>query len=339
MFKKAQRKKVKLRKALEGPSGTGKTYSALKIAKGLCPNGKIAVIDTENGSASLYCHLYDFDVADLGPPFTPERYIELINAAAKDYDVLIIDSITHEWRGKGGCLEIHSSMPGNSFTNWAKVTPRHNAFMSAILNAPCHIIATMRSKETYVLQENSKGKQEPRKVGMEAEQRSGVLYEFTCVLSLDISHQATSTKDRTGLFPVDRYFIPNEATGEALRNWLEQGTEAPAAPTQQPTQQPQAQEPKQQPKPQAQANQPKPVSDAQVKKISTLAGKLNLSREDKISRINAWLSKAVNPQRQIQSTKELNMQEASKLIEQLEAQVPKEKPKEPEMSAMDELPF
>lgn len=224
-FQKAARQKSKLRLAIEGPSGSGKTYSALLIARGI--GGKIAVIDTENKSASLYANLYDFDVAPLDPPFTPERYISLIEEASKIYDVLIIDSITHEWKGPGGCLEIHSSMPGNSFTNWAKITPRHDKFVSSLIYAPCHIIATMRSDEAYVLQENDKGKQEPKKVGMQADQRKGIGYEFTTVLTMDISHQCNGTKDRTGLFPIADWFIPSADTGKKLLSWLESGETMP----------------------------------------------------------------------------------------------------------------
>lgn len=234
MFKKAERKRVKLRLAVEGPSGSGKTYTALLLAQGLAPGGKYAVIDTENDSASLYANICDFDSASLTPPYTPERYIQLIKQAQTAYDVIIIDSASHEWSGKGGCLDIHGAMPGNSFTNWAKVTPRHDAFIQAILQAKCHVICTMRSKESYVIEENSKGKQEPRKVGAEAVQRQGVNYEFSVVLTMDVTHQATSTKDRTGLFPVNHWFIPSIETGFALRTWLESGAEAKPEPKPEP---------------------------------------------------------------------------------------------------------
>ena len=227
MFQKAERKRVKLRLAVEGPSGAGKTYTALLIAQGLVPGGRYAVIDTENDSASLYANLCDFDSASLEPPYTPERYIKLIEQAQTQYDVIIIDSASHEWSGKGGCLDIHGAMPGNSFANWAKVTPRHDAFIQAILQAKCHVICTMRSKESYVIEENSKGKQEPRKVGAEAIQRQGVNYEFSVVLTMDVTHQATSTKDRTGLFPVNHWFVPSIETGAQLREWLERGVDAP----------------------------------------------------------------------------------------------------------------
>lgn len=148
-FKKAERKRAKLRLALAGPSGSGKTYSALLIAKGM--GGKIAVIDTEQGSASLYSHVAEFDALELGPPFTPERYIEAINAAVSGgYDVLVIDSMTHEWDGAGGCLESNERMAnakfkGNTWAAWNETTPRHRAFVDAILQAPIHVIAVSRS--------------------------------------------------------------------------------------------------------------------------------------------------------------------------------------------------
>jgi hypothetical protein len=221
-IRKAQRAKVKLKMAIEGPSGSGKTYSSLLIAKGLVPGGRVLVIDTENESASLYAHLYDFDTIDLKPPYSPERYVEGVNMAVRDgYDVLIIDSASHEWIGKGGILEAHDLMPGNSWTNWARVNPRHDAFVYALLQSPIHIIACLRSKEKYI-QEEVNGKQKVRKVGAEAVQRDGLNYEFSTVLTMDISHQAMSTKDRTGLFS-EKWFTPDEETGRCIAEFLNQG--------------------------------------------------------------------------------------------------------------------
>jgi hypothetical protein len=340
MFQRAQRKKAKLRLAFCGTSGSGKTYSALLVGQGL--GGPIAMIDTEQGSGELYADLTDYDVARLTPPFSPQKYIQAIQAAEKaGYNVLIIDSLSHAWAGQGGILEEvdkRKSSQKNQFTAWRDVTPMHNALVDTILQSPVHIIVTMRSKTAYELQKNDKGNLEPVKIGLAPIQRDGMEYEFTAVLDIDAAkHVATSSKDRTGLFD-GQYFVPSIETGQQLKTWLEQGTESPTAQAQQPAETPQAQEPKHQSKPQG--NQPKPVSDAQVKKINTLAGKLGLSREDKISRINSWLGKAVDPQRQIQSTKELTGQEATKLIEQLEAQAPKDQPKEPEIpDEMDDCPF
>jgi hypothetical protein len=226
-IKKAERTKVKLKLAIEGPSGSGKTYSSLLIAGGLVPGGRVLVADTENGSASLFSDLFKFYTIDFDPPYTPERYCEVIRMAVADkFDVLIIDSGSHEWSGKGGCLEIHDKMPGNTWTNWAKVTPRHDAFVAEMLQAPIHTIMTLRSKEKYV-QEEVNGKQKIRKMGAEAVQRDGLSYEFSVVLTMDISHQATSTKDRTGLFPVEEWFTPSKETGRQIAKWLETGTDVP----------------------------------------------------------------------------------------------------------------
>ena len=226
-FKPAVKEKLKARIALEGPSGSGKTYAALRIARGLVgPEGKIAVIDTEKDSAKLYADEFVFDHAPISEPYTPEKYVALIRMAEKEgYECLIIDSITHEWAGDGGILDIKTSTPGNEFTAWGKVTPRHNDFVNAMLNCKCHIIATMRSKQAYAMEQNDKGKQVPKKLGMQAQQREGLDYEFTAVLKIDISHMACGDKDRTKLFPVDSWFLPTEETGKALASWLDSGAE------------------------------------------------------------------------------------------------------------------
>jgi len=227
-FEKAIRRKVKLKLALTGPSGSGKTYSALSLAKGI--GGKIALIDTENQSASLYSSLVDFDTACIKSPFTPEAYIEAIKEAEKlGYDVMIIDSITHEWNGKGGVLEIlenvtKSITKGNSYMAWSHVTPRHNAFIQAILQSNMHIIVTMRSKQDFVLVEKN-GKQVPQKVGLAPIQRDGFEYEMTTVFDISIDgHIATASKDRTNLF--DKYAEKiTEETGEMFNKWLVSGEE------------------------------------------------------------------------------------------------------------------
>lgn len=165
-LEQATRKKARIRLGLQGPSGSGKTYSALLLAYGLCPDwSSIAVIDTEYGSASLYSHLGPFKTLRLGAPFTPEKYCDAINVCEyAGIEVIIIDSCSHEWDGSGGVLDIHSSMPGNSFTNWGKVTPRHNKFVQAILQSTCHVICTIRSKQDYVLTDKN-GKMVPERVG------------------------------------------------------------------------------------------------------------------------------------------------------------------------------
>lgn len=231
-FQKATRKKAKLRLAITGPSGSGKTYGALQIAKGI--GGKIAVIDTEKGSASLYSHIADFDVLELNPPYTPERFIEAAQAAEDaGYSVLIIDSITHEWSGVGGCLELvdetaRAKYKGNSWSAWNDITPRHRAFIDSLLRSPLHVIATARSKtETAQTEEN--GRKKVVKLGMKAEQRDGVEYEFTTVLDLvHDGHYAIASKDRTGLFVGDPKPI-SEETGRVLLDWLENGEDEEAA--------------------------------------------------------------------------------------------------------------
>lgn len=228
-FTKAVRKKSKLRLALTGPSGSGKTYSALLIAKGL--GGKIAVIDTENGSASLYSDICEFDTLELVPPYSPERYIAAIKAASDaGYDVLVIDSTTHEWSGSGGCLEINESTAqvkyrGNTWSAWNETTPRHRKFIDAMLQSNMHIIATGRSKTETSQEDTGNGKKKVVKLGMKTEQRDGFEYEFTCVLDImHENHYAIASKDRTGIFGNDPLVI-NEYTGAVLRKWLESGAE------------------------------------------------------------------------------------------------------------------
>lgn len=232
-FQKAERKKSKLRLALTGPSGSGKTYSALLIASGM--SKKIAVIDTEKGSASLYSHLVDFDVLELEPPHSPERYREALKLAVQaGYEVVIIDSITHEWSGVGGCLEINDKLAnakyrGNSWSAWNETTPRHRAFIDDLLACPAHIIVTARSKtETATVEEN--GRKQVKKLGMKTEQRDGIEYEFTTVLDLTHdSHLALASKDRTGVFS-DSPIMLNADVGVNLKNWLESGVEMKETP-------------------------------------------------------------------------------------------------------------
>lgn len=209
---------------LQGVSGSGKTYSALLLANGLVKDwDKIAVIDSENHSADLYAHLGDYSVVQIGPPFSPAKYIEAIEICeAAGMEVIIIDSISHEWEGQGGIIDLHSNMMGNSFTNWSKVTPLHNGFVNKILQSPAHIIATIRSKQDYILSERN-GKMVPEKIGLKGVTREGMDYEFTIVLDIDLKHQATASKDRTGLFMDKPQFIITDATGTLIKDWCMSG--------------------------------------------------------------------------------------------------------------------
>ena len=228
-FRKAERKQAKLRLALCGPAGSGKTYSALLIAQGLAPGGRIALIDTERSSGELYADLVDYDCAPLAPPFTPNRYIELIREAEKTgYGVLIVDSLSHAWAGQGGILEMHdqaaaASRSGNSFMAWREVTPQHNALVDTMLGADLHLIVTLRTKTAYDVVDDGNGKKRPIKIGLAPVQRDGLEYEFTIVMDLSIDgHIATATKDRTRLFD-GQHFVPSPETGKHLREWLESG--------------------------------------------------------------------------------------------------------------------
>lgn len=225
-FKKATKQNSTIKLAITGPSGSGKTYSALLIAKGL--GGTTALLDTEFGSASLYSDIFDFDTWDDADPngFPPEYFIRVIKAAEQaGYNNLIIDSLSHEWNGRGGCLEIADAIAkakfkGNSYVAWVEVTPRHNKLIEAIVGAKINIIATMRAKSEYVLNKNeATGKSTPQKVGLGSIQRDGMDYEFTTMFELDRdSHLASVGKDRTSLFRDP--FLITEDTGKMIAAWL-----------------------------------------------------------------------------------------------------------------------
>ncbi len=226
-FVKAQRQRVSLKMAVTGPSGSGKTFGALRLAFGLVgPKGRVALIDTENGSGSLYANLGDYDVLEIAAPFTVQKYTAAIQeAVAGGYEALIIDSLSHAWAGDGGLLDQKSakdSRGGNGFSNWADISKVYEQFKSAILQSPIHIIGTMRSKQDYVIESDSRGKQTPRKVGMAPIQREGMEYEFTTVFDVDMTHTAATSKDRTGLF-TDEISQLTEDHGRRLSAWLAGG--------------------------------------------------------------------------------------------------------------------
>lgn len=227
-IRKAERRKAKLRLGIAAPSGAGKTYSALLMAFGI--GGKIGLIDTEHGSGDLYAHLGEYDVIGIEAPYTIKKYVEAIAAFEQaGYTTIIVDSLSHAWAGDGGLLDKQGKMADrgtNSFAAWRTITPEHNNLVDAMLKSPCHIIATMRAKQEYVLETNDKGKQQPKKVGLAPVQREGMEYEFTVMLDVDMNHIASASKDRTSLFD-GQYFKINKDTGSKLLEWLEMGSEAP----------------------------------------------------------------------------------------------------------------
>ena len=218
----ASRKKAKIKMGLQGPSGSGKTMGALLTAYGICGDwSKIAVVDTENHSADLYAHIGTYNVLSLSAPFTPEKYIQALEVCKNaGMEVVIIDSVTHEWEY---LLDYHSSLQGNSFTNWSKVTPRHNDFVQKILQSNCHVICTIRTKQDYVLNEKN-GKMVPEKVGLKSVQRDGLEYELTLVFDLDMKNHATASKDRTGLFFGKPEIKLSVEIGELIRDWCNTST-------------------------------------------------------------------------------------------------------------------
>jgi len=227
----AQRKRAKIKMGLQGPSGSGKTLSALLAAYGLCNDWtKIAVIDTENHSADLFEDLGPYKVLPLESPFHPEKYIEAIQFCEEaGIEVIIIDSVSHEWAGKGGCLELHEKeiskmrIP-NSFTAWAAITPRHQSFLDTILHSKSHMICTFRSKSEYVMLERN-GKTVPQKVGMAPITRDGFEFELTISFDLDMQHKAYTNKDRTRMFMDKEPFVISVETGKQILNWCNSGVD------------------------------------------------------------------------------------------------------------------
>lgn len=220
MFKRATKAQAKARLLFSGASGSGKTTAALTVAAQL--GKRIAFIDTEAGSASLYADRFDFDVLELSPPYSPERFIEAIEAAeGAGYDVVVIDSITHEWSGPGGCLDIKTKL-GDRFQDWAKVTPRHDRFIQSMMRSKCHVIATVRAKQGYSMDERGK----VQKSGMDPQQRDGIDFEFTVCWNINAQHMAEAQKDRTRLFDGKPEVITAE-TGKRLAEWLNAGEAAP----------------------------------------------------------------------------------------------------------------
>jgi hypothetical protein len=234
-FRQATKQQSRLRMALIGPSGSGKTYTALKVAQYL--GQRVAVIDTERGSASKYADIFAFDVLELDS-FSPMTYVEAIKAAqAGGYDVLIIDSLSHAWMGKDGALEqvdraAKRSQSNNSYTAWRDVTPMHNALVDAMLQSNCHIIGTMRAKTEYVIEQNERGKSVPRKVGLAPVQRDGLEYEFDVVGDMNLENDFVVSKTRCSVLAGQIINKPGEELAKTLRTWLSDGAPATVNPPQ-----------------------------------------------------------------------------------------------------------
>ena len=207
--------------ALIGASGSGKTFSALSIASEL--GKKILVVDTEHGSASKYADLFEFDVVE-PPDFAPEYFILAIDlAAAHDYDVVIIDSLSHAWMGRGGILELHGNAEArtkNNFTAWKDVTPKHQALIEAIVSARCHVIATMRAKTEYAMNQEN-GRTKVQTVGLAPVQRDGMEYEFDVVAHLDENNNFIVKKTRCPMLSDKIYPKAGANVAEVLKIWLQ----------------------------------------------------------------------------------------------------------------------
>lgn len=209
--------------------------SSLYMAKGLVGDwSKIALIDTENGSADLYSHIGEYNVLPLAPPYSPERYVQAIEECLKaGMECIIIDSSSHEWSGQGGCLELNDQLAaakykGNTWSAWNETTPRHDAFVQKVLQSPCHFITCTRSKTETVMGDDRKVK----KVGMKDIQREGWEFELTVSLNIDRdTHKATASKDRTNLFEGKDPFVITEETGRMIKAWCDMGVDTIQLPT------------------------------------------------------------------------------------------------------------
>lgn len=229
LFVAASKRQARARIGFSGPSGSGKTMWALQWATILSEGGKVAFLDTERGSASLYADQFAFDVLDMTPPFHPDRLVEALESAREaGYKVVIIDSLTHFWSGKGGVLEIvdeaSNRFKGNSHAAWQVGTPIQQRMVDAMLGFEGHVIATMRAKTEWVMEQGSNGKTTPRKIGLAPQQRSDIEFEFTLFMELDHMHRASVSKTRFDGF-ADKVFNPEESrrSAELFTEWLKQG--------------------------------------------------------------------------------------------------------------------
>lgn len=227
-FKRATKAAAKLRAAIFGPSGAGKTFTSLRIATGL--GGRVAVIDTERGSSSKYSDRFEFDVLDLDDQ-SIEGYVSAIELAAQErYDVLVIDSLSHAWQTLLEEVErlAKAKYRGNTWSAWSEGTPLQRKLVGAILAYPGHVVATMRSKTEWTTTDNN-GKKTPQRVGLAPEQGKGVEYEFDLLVEISTDHVANVIKDRTGKFQDKLLDKPGEDFGRALAAWLADGSPPPVS--------------------------------------------------------------------------------------------------------------
>ena len=226
-FKKATKAAAKLRAAIFGPSGAGKTYTSLRMAKGL--GGRIAVIDTERGSAAKYSDRFEFDVLELEDQ-SIQGYVDAIAlAGAEGYGVLVIDSLSHGWQSLLEEVEklAKAKYRGNTWSAWSEGTPLQRKLVQAILSFPGHVLATMRSKTEWTTVDDGKGRKSPQRVGLAPEQGKGVEYEFDLLVEISTEHIANVIKDRTGKFQDKLLDKPGEEFGRQLASWLSEGTAGP----------------------------------------------------------------------------------------------------------------
>ena len=307
-FQPATRHEAKARVAMIGPTGSGKTWTALQFARTLAGDtGTIAVIDTENASASLYADDYTFDTAPWYPPYDAAKLAAAINAAARSYDVLVIDSLTHFWQGDGGVLDIVEQegakvgARGNNFAGWKKGTPLWRGILDALIFAPCHVVITMRSKMDYVQQQGSDGRMRVEKMGMAPVARNDVEYEFTIVCEMDQGHRLSVTKSRCSSI-ADRTAAPHQSAviAETLRDWLSTAEPDPAPHTPPPLAAPAGD-----------------VTEAQIRKMQATFTEQGIKdRDAKLTFIAGAIGRTVA------TSKELSKAEAGQVIEALERVTP-----------------
>jgi hypothetical protein len=228
---KATREKIYVKIALMAPSGGGKSYSSLRLATGMAEqikketgkDAKILMGNTEGARGRYYANEFAYDIVDITAPHNPEKYVEFIEfAESEGYDILILDSTSQEWEGKGGCLELQQQA-GGTYQSWGKVTPRHDKFINAIADSKMHIIATMRGKDQYEMEKEG-NKTTVKKLGVGAKQRDGFEYEFTATFLIDQkANMSEALKDNTHIFEHEGAVLLSESHGKKLIEWANSG--------------------------------------------------------------------------------------------------------------------